>query len=532
MLAACASLLATSCSSRESNIDPNSAAEAPSTADGSVGPADLSGLSSEGADAWLGVLRGCAGWRPALEATSSACEVVGCAGRLGLLAPVPAPRGVFVADAASAGSWFGDEDCLYLNVWAPADVAEAAALPVMGFLHGGGNFAGSASDLVEGIYATEDPALLYDGAALAATTNSIVMTANYRLGALGFLASDALDAEGGGFSGNYALLDQVAVLEWIAANIANFGGDPNRVMLLGQSGGGRDVLLLATSTYTEGLIAAAVIHSAPLGAQPKAPAVEQGKALITEMGCDLDDQACMRAVPPGELVQADAAQPQGLAAGAFRPIVDGRIVTDQPMALLAVGDVAGIPMIVGTNDAEYSHRWTAMTSQAFPASLAATQGDNADRVAAAYPLDAYDTAHEAFSTLMADRNVTCPARRIATVGAGSGYEVYLYRFGQLAPEPGRLADGVYHASELLYLFQRLDGSTITPGPGDTETAELMAAYWASFAASGDPNHVGAPHCAPYQPSDRDYLYFSTGAVASTDLKAAKCDLWDDLQRSL
>ena len=443
--------------------------------------------------------------------------------------------GTFVSDARPAAEPFGSEDCLYLNVWTPSDPPPDGGWPVMVFLHGGGNIAGSTREPISSVASTESDAPLYDGARLAVRGGVVVVTLNYRLGAVGFLAMPELDAEADtGTSGNYGLMDQIRALRWVQNNISAFTGDPSRVMLFGQSGGGRDTILLVTSPLTDGLFHAAAVHSAPLGAPTQEGLRERAEELVVEMGCDGPNRlACMRQVSAGDMVTSEASTPLGLASAAFLPTVDGWVVVDQPRSIIARGEKEVVPLLLGTLEAEYSHRWTDLRAPAYPAAVRAMVGPRlADAVLAQYPLERFDSAAEAFVTMMSDRNVTCPHRVFARIASASGVPTWLYRFREILHPDVRLGFGAYHSSELLYLFQHMDGVEFPADPDDAAAEDVMLGYWTRFAETADPNGDGRaadPLWKPFRVDEPAHLSISARPELGWDLKAEDCDFWDSLR---
>lgn len=424
----------------------------------------------------------------------------------------------------------GEEDCLYLNVWTP-ETPDGSELPVLVFLHGGGNFLGSTVEPLGDAVAVDSEVPLYGGARLAARGQVLVVTLNYRLGALGFLSTPDLDTELGRTSGNFGLLDQIAALEWVQRNIAAFGGDPERVLLFGQSGGGRDVNLLLTSPLTSGLFSAVAMHSSPLGAASAADLRERAQALTEEMGCAEapDRMGCLREVDAHRLVAAEASRPLGLANGAFLPIVDGHVVVDQPRARFAAGQVQDAPILMGTTEAEYSHRWSQVTEANLP--LWVQNFVTPRQVEPAlehYALERFASAHEAFVTLMSDRNVTCPHRSYARTVAQAGYDVWLYRFDQVLPEDVRLGYGAYHTSDLVYLFQHLDGPVLDGTEADRATQAWMMRLWTHFAATGDPSLDDAVDWPAFEGATEASLRIGPEPRLENFLKRQDCDFWDSL----
>ncbi|AHG89477.1 Carboxylesterase type B [Gemmatirosa kalamazoonensis] len=360
------------------------------------------------------------------------------------------------------------EDCLYLNVWTAAP-AEGAPRPVLVYVYGGG-FASGSSDVP-----------VYDGARLAAK-GLVVVTINYRVGALGFLAHPALSAESPDHaSGNYGLLDQIAALQWVHDNVAAFGGDPSRVTVAGQSAGAISVFLLTTSPRARGLFQRAVIESGPdalaamgmattrAAARPLADAERAGLATARALGTPT--VAELRALPAAQLVS-----PPG--AGRFGPVVDGAVVLD---ALAPINDV---PTIAGMN---------------------ADEGSSApDYAADTGKARAREVGFESLRRVLAERSTT--ARTPA----------YAYYFDRVIPWPEHPEFGAFHTSEVPYVFGTLD---VLPRPWtaeDRRLSETMMAYWVNFAARGDPNGPGLPTWPAFAPDGATVLELGprTGPIAA------------------
>ena len=280
-----------------------------------------------------------------------------------------------------------NEDCLYLNVWAP-DPAPSAPLPVMVWFHGGGNTSGSTADLVPlGV-----GGLFYNGRALAESRGVLVVTANYRLNVFGFLSHPLLAAEDAStpYSGNQALLDQHAALEWVRDNIAAFGGDPHNVTIFGESAGSFDVCYHVASPLSRGLFHRAISESGGCTTRQTtlAEAQQQTEALIDAVGCRqaADVLACLRELPVSTLLANS---------GGFGPIVDGRFLPDQTRTLYDAGDIAKVPYILGSNSDEGTLFLLGMTlpqtEAEYLAALASRYGSRADEIAAVYPVANFAT---------------------------------------------------------------------------------------------------------------------------------------------
>lgn len=368
------------------------------------------------------------------------------------------------------------EDCLTLNVWTPEKHDQP--LPVMVWIHGGGLVNGSGT------------AALYDGAALA-RQGVVVVTLNYRLGRLGFFAHPALSAEQAGAPlGNYGLMDQIAALEWVRANIREFGGDPRNVTLFGESAGGVSVLRLMMIDQAGGLFHRAIVQSGAgfermtrlRGDGDGGPSAETlGVMLAARIGVPNGDLAAMRAVPADVIVSG----PEPSMMDGFGPIIDGLLLREDLMDALEGGRLAPIPMIIGSNALEFP-----TPASQFEVTMAGLmRGREADRprLAAAYPDEA------AFrQNVISDLLFGAPARAIAALHTRNGQPAYLYRFSVMSPAiRGRLA-GAPHASERQYVFRTLSASPWPTDANDEVRAAEMSAYWVAFAKTGDPNGEGLP----------------------------------------
>jgi para-nitrobenzyl esterase len=316
-------------------------------------------------------------------------------------------------DSADPTKVAGSEDCLTLNVWAPSGATASSALPVLFFVHGGGNVSGSASETRNGV-------ALYDGAALAAQTNAVVVTINYRLGPFGWLAHSAFSA--GGSTGNYGTLDQIAALEFVRRNVAGFGGDPARVLLFGESAGAVNVCALMTSPLAKGLFAAALMESGGCTAATSAAASSFADGFASKVGCSGSDIAsCLRGLDAAtvELAFPESADVAGPKQGDFQPVADGVVLTDNPMRVLLAGTHNHVPFVVGSNANETGQAIvaqfpTGMTAAQYQAALLAYTGGNqtfADAIAAQYPVADYgNDPRAAYIAVTSDTKFICTAR--------------------------------------------------------------------------------------------------------------------------
>ncbi|MBN8614825.1 MAG: carboxylesterase family protein [Deltaproteobacteria bacterium] len=425
------------------------------------------------------------------------------------------------------GMPIGDEDCLSLNVWTPTSRG-SEPLPVLFFIHGGGNNQGSGSEAIMGMP-------IYDGRALA-ERGAIVVTMNYRLGALGFLAHAGLDAERAeSTSGNWALRDQVAALRWVRDEIDAFGGDPSRVMIFGESAGGLNVCMLLASPLASGLFSSALIESGGCPGAARSTALDAADRLIAGADCDgeADPIACLRSKSASEILRALPQDVTGITNNDFSAFVDGTVVPRAPMLAFAAGEHNAVPIILGTNSEETGRMVP-------PASMFATEaqyeawarlylsqyglsGATADAVIDVYPTSDYPSIRGAAVALSTDTRWTCPARAILTALAmGQSEPVRRYFFTQRLNGP-LAALGATHALELPYVFGVLRIGGYVPTPADEALSSAMGDAWTSFGTSGTPGDVGGVTWPAWTEANDDYLELGTPIRASEGVRRAQCD---------
>src|SRR6516225_9633901 len=397
------------------------------------------------------------------------------------------------------------EDCLYLNVYSPAQTGndmgntDQNGRPVLVWIHGGG--------------LVEDASRNYDPAKLAAD-GVVAVTINYRLGALGFLAHPALASRPGGPSGNYGLMDQQAALRWVQDNIRHFGGDPGNVTIAGESAGGLSVLAHLVSTGSRGLFQKAIVESGAfaLNQQPLAAAEAAGEAFATAAGCpgqSAQTAACLRNLPVANLVTPNFVEIPG--------VVDGKVLTEPIGTALAAGRFAHVPVLNGTNHDEerlfvslgitvsqgtdvFIPEHNQVTPGGYQGDIAVALGVPAARaaaIAAEYPLAAYSSPNVAFSALVGDASFACPALQIDTL-TSQRVPTYAYEFNDdNAPQPFTpptlVPPVATHTSELQYLFDLPNAPFPAPLSADQQAlAASMRAAWANFAATGNPATAALP----------------------------------------
>ena len=409
------------------------------------------------------------------------------------------------------------EDCLDLNVYVPEGSVHR---PVMVWLHGGGLTAGAGEDIVPDTFARQ--------------TGTVVVTINYRLGAMGYLATAGLDDEAhGGGSGNFGMLDQQAALRWVRANIGRFGGDPGRVTIAGESAGGRSVCTQLASPAGKGLFRAGIIQSGAYGdcaARTHDAAVDQGAAFMAKLGCA--SLECLRDKSAEEVLAAQTSFGWG-------PVTGGDFLPVQPAEAFEKGAAVGVPVLNGANKdegrlwafAQFDNNGTPLTAEQYPAVMRATFGEPALE---GYPLPSYPSPSIAYGTVMGDMRFACPALRLDDALAARG-PVYAYEFADRTSPPFvslRNLDtdfdfGATHANEVQYLFKHF-GLDTPLNAGQRVLSRQMVRYWGSFLRDGVPRAAGQPPL----PDGRDAVLSlrtasAGGNVVSTTAHGEhRCNLWD------
>lgn len=433
----------------------------------------------------------------------------------------------FGGDAAPLGGKSA-EDCLYLNVWRPAHIdANAAPLPVMVWIYGGGFVNGGSSPSV------------YDGSQFA-KQGVVMVSFNYRLGRFGFFAHPALtksidDREP---LGNYGYMDQIAALHWVKRNIRAFGGDPNSVTLFGESAGGASVLALMTSPLAKGLFNKAIIQSGggrgalmPMRElhddRPGLPSAESvGVAFARSAGIanagsdDAVTLAKLRALPADKIVDKMNMSTMFNDTYVGGPIRDGQIVSDVPNVVIARGEQAKVPVMIGATSADIG-----MPRGRNKAEVFATFGAYAGRAKAAYDPHGNVQFDEISRQVASDRLMVEPARLITQLVSEQGLPAYQYRFSYVAASMRGQVPGAPHASDIPFVFDtvqaRYGSATVD---SDRAMAAAALAYWVAFAKTGEPNVAHLPHWPMYNTAQDALMDFTEhGPVAGPDHWRARLD---------
>ena len=409
-----------------------------------------------------------------------------------------------------------NEDCLYLNVWTAAQ-NPSARLPVMVWFPGGGFTTGGGS------------ALVFDGEQLA-TKGVIVVTTNYRLGVLGFFAYAELTAESDHhFSGNYGLLDQIAVLQWVRKNISAFGGDPDQVTIFGQSAGATSVSYLMASPLAKGLFQRAIGESGGgtggISAFDPTLKLHEAEMIGAEMAQSLGARslAQLRAIPADELIlKVEGSGNDGGSVGTG-PIVDGWVIPEDVGVIFRRGNQSGVPLLVGSA-ADDGNRARAMPADKYIDESRTVFGSVFDSYIKLYPTGDQDTMRRLSSDTMAWRVWTWAKTQVQ---AGIS-DVYLYYFTRGAPPDSPAPGRAYHGAELYYVFRNLNLFDWQWEGRDRDLENIISSYWINFAIHGNPNGQNLPEWARYTAaqSDRVMMLGDKLEMGPTRLDKAKIALFD------
>jgi para-nitrobenzyl esterase len=434
----------------------------------------------------------------------------------------------------------GDEDCLNLNVYTPPDIGVGERLPVMVWIYGGGLVIGWSGQ--------------YDPSVLAKSQRVIVVTINYRTGALGFLAHPALRAESSkqGGSGVFALLDQQMALHWVQANIARFGGDPHQVTLFGQSAGSFSTCYQLVSPGAAGLFQRAILQSgpcaSPMAVLPAREAEQGGERFAATLGCGDPSTAiaCLRAKPAADLVRALPDRAGLLGPNSWSPAYGNPVLPLRPLEAFARGAFHHVPVITGTTRdearlfADLQRVAGNLTSPAnYTSTVAHLFGPAAlPAVLAAYPAGAYPSVALAYAAAVTDSVFSCATRTLNRLLARQT-PVYAYEFDDpnavtrlpqwpsALPLPFTLKLKSFHTAEIAYVF---DAPWALADPDDFSPAQqllsrTMQVYWGSFARAGVPR--AAPAWRRYNAATDVIQALRPAGIGSNDSFATDhhCAMW-------
>jgi para-nitrobenzyl esterase len=427
-----------------------------------------------------------------------------------------------------------DEDCLYLNVWAPnpGPGHEWRAYPVMVWIHGGGFTTGSGA------------AKTYHGEGLAAL-GVVVVTINYRLGPFGFFAHPLLSKESEkGVSGNYGFLDQIAALEWIQSNIRAFGGDPECVTIFGESAGAASVSRLMVSPMSKGLFHRAIAQSGGAYGHNRhlrekwyglEPMEKVGERIARRLGCHKakDPVAALRASSADRILQVSNPS-QGLfgRGNKFGPVVDGWILPDDPAALFAAGAQHDVPFMAGSTADEGSIFFQQLTINSvlgYSLMIRNLFGDHAPGVQRLFPAKTHEEVPAALKKLVTVSAFVAPARAMVRAMKAKESDAWLYHFTRV-PKAGVFRNlGAFHGLDIPFVFGRVGGR---PGfsAEDGELSDVMRRTWVQFARTGNPNAEGLAEWTAYVEKNGRCMEYGDQVRMTGEPYKKACDYFDVIAR--
>jgi para-nitrobenzyl esterase len=404
------------------------------------------------------------------------------------------------------------EDCLYLNIWTTAKSAKDRR-PVMVWIHGGGFTRGAGS------------VPTYDGEALA-KKGVVLVTINYRLGVFGFLAHPELSKESEHHSsGNYALLDQIAALEWVRKNIAAFGGDPKRVTIFGESAGSWAVNYLMATPLAKGLFHRAIGESG--GAFAPLRTLADVEKISASLGAS--DIRTLRAKPAEEILKASSA------GASFPPNVEGWVLPKDVYSIFSEGKQIDVPLIVGFNADEGTSLapWLEnRTAKSFLDQVHRNFGKHADQFLKIYPASSDAEAQTAHYNSFRDQRFGWQMRTWVRLATRTGHaKAYLYYFSRMPPGPQSQRYRAYHAAEIQYVFGNLLG-TRPWEETDRRLSEAMSNYWVNFAGTGNPNGRGLSKWPSYDIKTDMAIEFGNQIELRRALHKEALDFFDDYYQAV
>jgi para-nitrobenzyl esterase len=406
------------------------------------------------------------------------------------------------------------EDCLYLNIYTPADAKKGAKLPVMVWIHGGAFVFGAGST--------------YDGSQFA-KQGIVVVTVNYRLGRAGWFAHPALTQEKPkGLHGNFGIMDQIAALEWVHDNIGNFGGNKKNVTIFGESAGAISINYLMLAPQARGLFNKAIAESGfgRLAAQPlhtadgKGSVEQNGVAFATKAGITGTDAAAAKALRALSLADLKKGV-GGIGAGdAPIPMADGKLITSSAVDGFAQGRQAKVPYLVGGNSDEAS--LTRRSTQAVEQIATITQ--RRDDFMAAFDPDKTGDVDRIVARLITDVTISEPDRALARLHSKHGQATYVYHFSYVPQSLRAKSFGLAHGGEISYVFNNPRAGTAFDDEGKA-VASAANKYWAAFAKTGDPGTAGGADWPRFEANNEVLVEFGFSGVPTVqkDFHKARLD---------
>ena len=447
-----------------------------------------------------------------------------CTQRTSGLAPFFDPMAKAFGSTFEQAPIKSSEDCLYLDVWAP-EWPVKGKLPVMVWLHGGSNVTGSGTQVT------------YDGVSLV-RHGVLLVTLNYRLGIMGFFSHPELTSESPHHSsGNYGTLDQLAALNWVKQNIANFGGDPENVTLFGESAGAIDSARLMTSPLAAGLFKRVISESGPSfdSGQTLAQAEEFGSSVSALATGDAQATPLqkLRMLPATDVEALAAKAKAGAPSDNTAATVDGWFLPNSPRKAFLTGAIQKVDLLIGLNGRELSafRLSAAAAAKESGAANPAQSGALEKTLAAAHPYFGNWTKPAMalyFGKMLLNKNAgldgaandliaACPIGAMASLTQSSGAHVFVYRFDRIIPSKVDNDLGAFHSIEVPFVFGALHSQEWQwlPATADDDLlADLIQTYWTNFAKTGDPNASGLPHWPSWNDQDQEFLLVNPDASVS------------------